>query len=151
MPLHYFSHERVGPPRKFTFSRNFQRVIITYMFPTLHPFLPSPPFQAHVDSSPTPPPVVAPPVASNQPSATPSNATAQGTGQFSTQNVTSQTGGIGSSGVSASTATPANVTHAIGPTGSTSQNYTGSSLASNAAAPPGGGGGAFSSSSPGNP
>lgn len=91
--------------------------------------------QAHVDSSPTPPPVMAPPVASNLPSGT---ATSFGTGQYPTQTVTSQTGGGGTTGAassSSSTIAAVNVTHS----------------SSNAAPSSTTGAGAYSSSSPGNP
>lgn len=107
--------------------------------------------QAHVDSSPTPPPVMAAPVGSNLQSATPGNAMGFGTGQFSTQIVSSQTGGGLAAGVAssaASAASAANVSHTIGPTGNSSQSVP-SSLPTNAPAPTGGG--AYSSSSPSNP
>jgi len=106
--------------------------------------------QAHVDSSPTPPPVMAAPVGSILQSATPGNTTGLATGQFSTQNVISQTSAGVAAGGASSTASAAstNVTHTIGLAGSSSQSIP-STLPSGGPAPTGGG--AFSSSSPSNP
>ena len=105
--------------------------------------------QAHVDSSPTPPPVMAAPVGSNLQSSISGNATGFGTGQFSTQIVTSQTSAVSSGlGSSAPSAASTNVTHTIVPTGNSSQSVP-STLPTNAPAPTGGG--TYSSSSPSNP